>query len=100
VKIDEDIPNLFFGFPQSELAAQSGAPRPEDTNFYVWDDVSESARVDASDAKKTPSPGTRFVSKYATPNEVVSRASALECVAGALIALPDGLMVASRLPSD
>jgi predicted regulator of Ras-like GTPase activity (Roadblock/LC7/MglB family) len=47
-----------------------------------------------------PSPGTRFVSKYATPNEVVSRAAALDGVAGALIALPDGLMVASRLQSD
>jgi len=38
--------------------------------------------------------------KYATPNEVVSKASGLDGVAGALIALPDGLMVASRLSSD
>jgi predicted regulator of Ras-like GTPase activity (Roadblock/LC7/MglB family) len=102
VVIDEDIPNLFFGFPQPEHAPGGAAAtaRPEDTNFYVWDDVAESARVDASDEKKTPTPGTRFVSKYATPNEVVSRAAGLDGVAGALIALPDGLMVASRLPSD
>jgi predicted regulator of Ras-like GTPase activity (Roadblock/LC7/MglB family) len=40
------------------------------------------------------------VSKYATPNEVVSRAAGMDGVAGALIALPDGLMVASQLPSD
>ena len=45
-------------------------------------------------------PGTKFVAKYATPNEVVSRAAALDGVAGALIALPDGLMVASRLSPD
>ena len=42
----------------------------------------------------------QFVAKYATPNEVVSRAAALDGVAGALIALPDGLMVASRLSPD
>lgn len=103
VKIDEDIPNLFFGFPQPEPAGTKIAAmtaRPEDTNFYVWDDATESARVDESDAKKPPTPGTRFLSKYATPNEVVSRAASLDGVAGALIALPDGLMVASRLASD
>ena len=103
LKIDEDIPNLFFGFPQKTAATpelEAEAPRPEDTNFYVWDDVSESARVDESAQKKNASPGTRFMLKYATPNEVVSRAATLDGVAGALIALPDGLMVANRLPAD
>ena len=55
--------------------------------------------MDASEAKRS-TPGTKFVAKYATPNEVVSRAAALDGVAGALIALPDGLMVANQLPSD
>ncbi len=104
VKIDEDIPNLFFGFPQTDpsapIKAGAASARPEDTNFYVWDDVSDAARVDESETKRSPSPGTRFVSKYATPNEVVSRAAGMDGVAGALIALPDGLMVASQLPSD
>ena len=45
-------------------------------------------------------PGTKFLAKYATPNEVVSRAAALDGVAGVLIVLPDGLMVANRLPPD
>jgi len=45
-------------------------------------------------------PGHKFVAKYATPNEVVSRAAVLDGVAGVLIALPDGLMVASRLSAD
>src|ERR1019366_7789654 len=48
VAVDEDIPNLFFGFPQPESgspvvssAASSTASRPEDTNFYVWADSSD-----------------------------------------------------------
>ncbi len=102
VAIDEDIPNLFFGFPQPETGtpvAQATA-RPADTNFYVWDESSDTVRVHESEVKRGPSPGTKFVAKYATPNEVVSRASALDGVSGALIALPDGLMVANRLPAE
>ena len=38
--------------------------------------------------------------RYATPNEIVSKAAALNGVDGALIALPDGLLVASRIPSN
>src|SRR5260370_42711079 len=58
------------------------------------------ARVDGSEYKGRPTRGTSFISRYATPNEVVSRAAALDNVAGALIALPDGLMVASQLSPD
>ncbi|HWQ93128.1 MAG TPA: roadblock/LC7 domain-containing protein, partial [Clostridia bacterium] len=98
ISVDEDIPNLFFGFPQPDAPVGAGAGA-EDTNFYVWDDRSDTAMVDRS-AEKRPTPGTKFVAKYATPNEVVSRAAALEGVAGSIIALPDGLMVASRLAPD
>ncbi len=104
VLIDEDIPNLFFGFPQPDPASSTvtgAGARPADTNYYVWDDASDSIREDASSVPTTrPTPGTKFVAKYATPNEVVSRAASLDGVAGALIALPDGLMVASRLAPD
>lgn len=120
VAIDESIPNLFFGFPQpnapvagsavppvaSASAATPVAPaahevtQPMDTNYYVWDDAADTARVDETEFKRRPSPGTTFLTRYATPNEVVSRAAALDGVAGALIALPDGLMVASRLAPD
>jgi predicted regulator of Ras-like GTPase activity (Roadblock/LC7/MglB family) len=137
VSIDDDIPNLFFGFPQGDgngtpapIPASSGntpppirtsqtgrierterTERPQrpqrpdhseklDTNYYVWDDSSDTVRFQAEEVKQGPSAGTRFVTKYATPNEVVSRAASLDGVAGALIALPDGLMVASRLPAD
>jgi len=102
ITIDEDIPNLFFGFPQPETGtpvAQATAS-PADTNYYVWDDAADTVRLHESEVKRGPSPGTKFVAKYATPNEVVSRAAALDGVAGAIIALPDGLMVANRLPPD
>jgi len=107
VSVDDDIPNLFFGFPRPEAsspvvasAASAATAKPVDTNFYVWDDTSEQVRSEVGETKLGPSPGTKFVAKYATPNEVVSRAGALDGVAGALIALPDGLMVASRLSPD
>jgi predicted regulator of Ras-like GTPase activity (Roadblock/LC7/MglB family) len=105
VTIDDNIPNLFFGFPAAEPAgAKSTAAqtaKPADTNYYVWDDSSDTVRVHESETRRgSATPGTNFVAKYATPNEVVSRASNLDGVAGALIALPDGLMVASRLSQD
>ena len=124
VQVDENIPNLFFGFPQGESAAsaleQQAAPaaaavvheeteanftpgvrttNSADTNFYTWNESTDAPQVDAS-AEKKSTPGTNFLSRYATPNEVVSRAAALDGVAGALVALPDGLMVASKLSSD
>lgn len=143
VEIDENIPNLFFGFPQGESGADTlaeqepPAPAPQvpqavqpapvaaqpvpaaaspshesnflpakkqnkvvDTNFYVWNESGDTAQVDETEFKRKPSIGTDFLTRYATPNEVVSRAAALDGVAGALVALPDGLMVASKLSPD
>ena len=102
VSVDEEIPNLFFGYPQPESAPGGAAAtaRPTDTNYYVWDESADMVKVHESELKRGPTPGTKFVAKYATPNEVVSRAAGLDGVAGALIALPDGLMVANRLPPE
>jgi predicted regulator of Ras-like GTPase activity (Roadblock/LC7/MglB family) len=113
VALDESIPNLFFGFPQPNAPAPQDTPsdtnpglpsravsKPMETNYYVWDDNADSAKVDVSEFKRQPSPGTNFLSRCATPNEVVSRAAAMDGVAGALVALPDGLMVASKLSPD
>ena len=134
IKIDQSIPDLFYGVPQP------GAPahvKQGDTNAYKRNGAAEpikppvatphpAAKVpgtpqsttttfkrkptpDTSLARKPapdttftrkPTPGTNFLSRYATPNEVVSRAAAMEGVAGALISLPDGLMVASQLAPD
>lgn len=99
IEIDDNIPNLFFGFPQPDSHNQTGA-RPMDTNYYVWDDTVDSVKVDESAATRPRPSGTDFVVRCATPNEVVSRAAALDGVAGALVALPDGLMVANRLSPD
>jgi predicted regulator of Ras-like GTPase activity (Roadblock/LC7/MglB family) len=76
------------------------APRPADTNYYIWDDVSETTRIHAEEIQRQGTSGPEFVTRYASPNEIVSRAAGLEGVVGALIALPDGLMVASRVPAD
>jgi predicted regulator of Ras-like GTPase activity (Roadblock/LC7/MglB family) len=74
----------------------------QDTNFYVWGETGEAPQVDETEFKRKPSvgPGTDFLSRYATPNDVVSQAATLPGVVGALVALPDGLMVASKLSSD
>jgi predicted regulator of Ras-like GTPase activity (Roadblock/LC7/MglB family) len=132
VQVDENIPNLFFGFPQPETPAPVVEPPPvrpptpapapvaapqeepigdvfiqtpkaggiPDTNFYVWGDDGEAPQMDETEFKKKVSPGTDFTTRFATPNEVVTRATALDGVVGALVALPDGLMVASKLPPD
>lgn len=147
VAVDENIPNLFFGFPQPDseepvaeepVAEEPIAPPPialppiappppapakperaatetsaifspapklkpagvPDTNYYVWGDSADTPRVDETEFKRKSSGGTEFMARYATPNEVVSRAAALDGVAGALVALPDGLMVASKLSAD
>lgn len=99
ISVAETIPNLFFGLPKPESAT---TPKPADTNYYTWGETSDHARVDDTEFKRrsaAPS-GTELLAKCATPNEIVSRAAALDGVAGALIALPDGLMVASRIPPE
>jgi predicted regulator of Ras-like GTPase activity (Roadblock/LC7/MglB family) len=114
VELDDSIPNLFFGFPQPEAATTDAAPaialartaadsarpaKPLDTNYYEWSDAGNGLVTD-DEAFKRKASGTEFLNRYATPNEIVSRAGALDGVAGALIALPDGLMVASKIPAD
>jgi len=138
--VDEEIPNLFFGFPQPETPAASPvappapapapsvipmpspvgsataaaaftasapaaagapvAPQPVDTNYYIWDDASDTTQLHIEALRRGGATSTEFVKRYASPNEIVSRAVALDGVAGALIALPDGLMVASRIPTE
>jgi predicted regulator of Ras-like GTPase activity (Roadblock/LC7/MglB family) len=114
--IDEAIPNLFSGDVTPEAAAavplaQSLPPAavptpaapgipPTDTNYYVWKDNNDTPDDTTIIIKKGPSPGTSFLQRYATPNEIVGKAAAQEGVGGALIALPDGLLVASKIPAD
>jgi len=139
VRIDNDIPNLFFGFPQPDAPTEPAAPhtpashvpaahipvaphvphaptpgqmpgsartpgtshvpriptapptpaipvsKSKDTNYYGWNDASGSVEAPQQNEMRR-SPGTKFITRYATPNEVVSRAAGLEGVAGSLIA--------------
>jgi predicted regulator of Ras-like GTPase activity (Roadblock/LC7/MglB family) len=108
ISVSEEIPNLFFGFPQAEPASEpvgmpfkpmpsavAAATPPPDTNF-----ISRSIQPQTTDSEFKRKGGTDFISRGATPADVVSRALALPGVAGAVIALPDGLKVASQVPTD
>ena len=75
-------------------------PAKADTNYYIWDDASDTTQLHIEALRRGGAASTEFVKRYASPNEIVSRAVALDGVAGALIALPDGLMVASRIPME
>lgn len=108
------VPNLFFGFPQpqpEDLAAPVGSPeappvvtpleaKPTETNYYVWRDGTDSPRIDETDYKRVSVPATDFSSRRAMPAEIVQRAMKLPGVAGAVIALPDGLKVAFQVPPE
>jgi predicted regulator of Ras-like GTPase activity (Roadblock/LC7/MglB family) len=110
VAVDETIPNLFFGFPQSDstsgfaaLGSPVSAPastKSPDTNFYVWGETDDRPVAEPAQQTDRPATGTEFLRRYATPNEIVARAAALDGVAGALVALFDGLAVASRVPPN
>ena len=98
--------------PQPKPLARMPEPQPirpvskpvdaklSDTNYYIWSDTAEAPRVDETEYKRPQRPATDFSSRHATPNEIVARAMALPGVVGALVALPDGLKVASQIPSD
>jgi hypothetical protein len=108
------VPNLFFGFPQpqpEELAQPVNVPelvpqpkpvdaRLAETNFYVWGDKNETPSVDETDYKRSAEPATDFTSRRSMPQDIIERAMQLPNMAGAIIALPDGLKVAHHLPSE
>ena len=110
VSVSEEIPNLFFGFPQPEpasvptppvpaslpprVAAVAAAPLP-DTNFFP-----QPLQPQTTDSEFRRKGGTDFLSRAATPSQIVVRAMELPGVAGVVIALPDGLKVASQIPAD
>jgi len=125
----DEIPDVFFGSPAQSSAVAVVAPthppvvtpaipvglpvaaanptsvsahRTTDTNYFEKsvNTDSDTTRLHMAEIARTGPTGTEFVTRYATPNEIVSRAAGLDGIAGALIALPDGLMVASRIPSD
>jgi hypothetical protein len=97
------------------VPAAPGAPaappsRTQDTNYYVWGDRGEAPQADEASLRRgeTPQtdfltrrvPQTDFMSRKTHPREVVTRAAALPGVAGSVVAMQDGLRVASQTPPD
>lgn len=78
----------------------AAANKIADTNYYLWDQASDTQLLHVEALKQRGASSTEFMKRYSSPNEIVARAASLEGVAGVLIALPDGLMVASRLAPD
>ena len=104
--VAEEIPNLFYGFPQAAPAAARPSapvaptlPKPVDTNFYVWGENGELPQTDEQTIRQTTAPATDFMTRHTHPSEVVARAVILPGVAGAVVALADGLRVASQVPA-
>jgi predicted regulator of Ras-like GTPase activity (Roadblock/LC7/MglB family) len=109
ISVAEEIPNLFFGFPPPETPSPAFAPVPPapvpsavaaalplpETNFFT-----RAGEPQATDSEFKRKGGTDFSSRAASPSEIVFRAMELPGVAGAVIALPDGLKVASQIPPD
>ena len=104
--VSAEIPDLFFGFPQPAAAPViPPLPKPPeaknpDTNFYVWGEKGEAPPADESALRRGAAPQTDFMNRQAHPKEVVARAAALTGVAGAVVAMQDGLRVASQVPAD
>ena len=99
VAIDEEIPNLFFGAPENTANPLRVEPssKASDTSHILRTAVPGRDRLQETDGNTRPAPRVGSAPGRATPNELVARASAIDGVAGSLIALPDGLMVASKL---
>jgi predicted regulator of Ras-like GTPase activity (Roadblock/LC7/MglB family) len=83
--------------PVSNPPAAAPVAKLPDTNFFQRNDV---RHITDTEFRRQPSPATDFLSRGATPKEVVERATLLEGVAGAIVALPDGLKVASKIPPE
>jgi len=114
--IDETIPNLFTGSqplndapavappppvftPKPGRATAAPTQKPTDTNYFRKEAEAAERSEDATVfLRKDGTPATEFLKRYATPNEIVAKAASLPGVEGALIALPDGLLVASHIP--
>ncbi len=71
-----------------------------DSNYYIWGENNDAPQMDETEYKRPQRPATDFTSRHATPQEIITRAMTLPGVVGAIVALPDGLKVASQIPSD
>jgi predicted regulator of Ras-like GTPase activity (Roadblock/LC7/MglB family) len=97
------VPGMPIKAPMPEMHRPALKPvdaKLADSNYYIWGETNDAPKVDETEYKSPQRPATDFTSRYATPQEIITRAMALPGVVGALVALPDGLKVASQIPSD
>ena len=78
----------------------AAASKIADTNYYLWEEASDTQMLHVQALKQKGTSSTEFTKRYSSPSEIVDRASSFAGVAGVLVALPDGLMVASKLPAE
>jgi len=107
VELDESIPSVF-----TDLAAPASAPlvNPPSAAPASLPPKLPKERIEPQENGTTTAcllpeshihePQPKPLTKSNLPHEIVFRATALEGVTGAIIALSDGLVVASRLPED
>ena len=79
--------------------------KPPVTNYFTWvrpEPPLAETHTSKVEYKRPATPATTvdFSNLGITPKEAVSRAAALNGVAGVIVALSDGLTVASQLPHD
>lgn len=130
--VSQEIPQLFFGFPQGGSMAPTAPIAPatpiasiapaapaapaavpvvpplpksqpdrQDTNFYVWGENGEVPVTDEANLLRRPAvPQTDFMNRQTHPRDAVARAISLPGVAGAVVAMQDGLRVASEVPPE
>jgi predicted regulator of Ras-like GTPase activity (Roadblock/LC7/MglB family) len=104
VKVSADIPNLFFGFPQAApeppVAPVAMEKKTADSSFFVRSDEGETPKAEENSSVPPTAQPTDFTRRMSPPKDIVARAAALPGVVGALVALPDGLHVASEVPAE
>ncbi len=108
-ELDQSIPDLFVSTapkaaaPGPEPASKPPGPKKGDTNYYVWDDKKERPAAQPAEAKRAETrleiPATEPArGRGSPPREIIRQAMSLSGVAGAMVVLHDGLMVACELP--
>ena len=99
--VDQEIPDLFSAAGKPLVPpAQAATPAPAEAPARA----PAAAPAPAPAAKKFPTNLSELFEepnkKTWTPNEIVQRSTKLSKVAGTLIALQDGLLVAANMPAD
>jgi predicted regulator of Ras-like GTPase activity (Roadblock/LC7/MglB family) len=99
-----------YSTPQAEPVAPAALvvpplPKPteqriSDTNYFVLEDKGELTMAEDAPVRRGENPHTDFMSRQTHPKEVVVRAAALPGVAGSVVAMQDGLRVASQVPAE